>query len=329
MRKSTLIWLIVAAALLLTGSILFIAVMSANNWDISAFSNREYENHIYDIREPFSDIIIHSDTADITFTTFAVDPTGKLDDQPSYVRVYEDPKLRHEVSVQNGVLVIELKDEKSWYDHINFYAMDNPSITISLRQVQYGTLLIEEETGDVVIPEGLSFDNILVSADTGDVCCYSSVSDRLGIQTSTGRIDVSDITASYLGLDAATGRITVSSVECDGFDALVSTGRITLNDIICKSFYSKGTTGDIRMTDVAVSGSMYIERSTGDVEFERCDAAKVYIGTDTGDVSGSFLSPKVFTIQADNGRVDVPWTFTGGDCKVITDTGDIHITIEQ
>ncbi|MBQ1821155.1 MAG: DUF4097 family beta strand repeat protein [Clostridia bacterium] len=70
-----------------------------------------------------------------------------------------------------------------------------------------------------------------------------------------------------------------------------------------------------------------IERSTGDVRFEQCDAAELSIDTDTGDVTGSLRSDKVFIAQSHTGDVSVPGSTSGGKCRITTDTGDIRITV--
>ena len=59
------------------------------------------------------------------------------------------------------------------------------------------------------------------------------------------------------------------------------------------------------------------------------DGGQILIKTDTGKVSGSLLSDKVFIIETDTGRKDYPKTTTGGKCEITTDTGDIIITIEK
>ena len=70
-----------------------------------------------------------------------------------------------------------------------------------------------------------------------------------------------------------------------------------------------------------------IERSTGDVGFDRCDAGALEIATGTGDVAGSLLSDKVFIARSGTGRINVPETTSGGTCRIHTDTGDIHIEV--
>jgi len=70
-----------------------------------------------------------------------------------------------------------------------------------------------------------------------------------------------------------------------------------------------------------------IERSTGDVQFDGCDAGEIYVETDTGAVKGTLLSEKVFIVESDTGSIRVPKSVTGGKCEITTDTGDIKIDI--
>ena len=63
------------------------------------------------------------------------------------------------------------------------------------------------------------------------------------------------------------------------------------------------------------------------MNFEASDAASIFVETDTGDVKGSLLSEKIFIINTDTGKKEVPESTTGGRCKITTDTGDIKITI--
>ena len=87
-------------------------------------------------------------------------------------------------------------------------------------------------------------------------------------------------------------------------------------------------TGDLNMKSVIASGKLSIERSTGDVMLEGCDANELDILTDTGDVVGTLLSEKIFIINTDTGDIDVPRTTSGGLCEITTDTGDVEISIE-
>ena len=83
------------------------------------------------------------------------------------------------------------------------------------------------------------------------------------------------------------------------------------------------------MTNVIANERFSIERSTGDVRFEACDAAELTVTTDTGDVRGTLRSDKIFFAKTDTGHVEVPQSMTGGKCEITTDTGDIRIEIKQ
>ena len=65
------------------------------------------------------------------------------------------------------------------------------------------------------------------------------------------------------------------------------------------------------------------------MNFNACDAAEIYVETDTGDVKGTLLSDKVYIVFTDTGKINVPKAVTGGRCEISTDTGNIKIEIEQ
>ena len=81
------------------------------------------------------------------------------------------------------------------------------------------------------------------------------------------------------------------------------------------------------MQNVIAAETFSIERSTGNVTFDGCDAAEIWVETDTGDVTGTFLSEKCFLAKTDTGTVAVPKSTAGGKCEVTTDTGDIKLNV--
>lgn len=70
-----------------------------------------------------------------------------------------------------------------------------------------------------------------------------------------------------------------------------------------------------------------MESDTGEVNFEKSDATSIVVRTDTGDVTGTLLSEKVFLTETETGNTDVPKTTAGGTCEITTSTGDIEIEI--
>lgn len=322
MRMRTKVWLIIAASLVLIGGILFAGVMTTLKWDFVELATVKYETNTYEISEVFDGISINTDTADIAFVL--------SDDENCRVECHEEENVKHSVTVEDGTLTIELMDERTVYDFIGYIGLNfgSPKIRVFLPKTEYASLLIKESTGDIEIPKNLNFKDVDVSLSTGDVYFDASVGNMLKIKTSTGAIRVENIVAGSLDLTVSTGKVTVSGVICEGNVTVgVSTGKVKLTDITCKSVISNGSTGDISLDNVIAAEKFSIERSTGDVRFENSDATEIFVETDTGYVTGTLLTDKVFIIQTGTGNVDVPKTVDGGRCEIITDTGDIELDI--
>ena len=209
------------------------------------------------------------------------------DDKICKVVCYEMSDMKHTTTVQNNTLTINVTDEREWYDHIGI-TLGSPKITVYLPKTEYDSLAIKEDTGDIEVPKDFKFGTIDIATSTGD--------------------------------------ITIAGVTCeDDIVINVSTGKANLTDIKCKSFISDGSTGDISLKNVIATEKFSIERSTGDVKFDGCDATKIWVETDTGDVTGKLLSEKIFITQTSTGDVHVPKSTNGGKCEITTSTGDIYI----
>lgn len=317
MKNTTKIWLAAAGVLVLAGCILFVGVMSMFQWDFAKLSTAKYETYTYEIGETFRDIRVTTDAAHIKF---ALSSNNKCT-----VECCEEDKAKHSVAVEGDALVIKINDQKKWYDYIGLF-FASPSITVYLPQTAYGTLSIDGKTGNVEIPKDFTFESADISLMTGSTDFGASASGPVRMKASTGNINVEGISAGSLDLSVTTGAVTVSGVTCrDDMRVGVSTGRVSLADISCGSVMSGGTTGSISLRNVIAANRLSVVRSTGNVNFDGCDAAEIYVQTDTGDVTGSLLTDKVFTTQTSTGRIDVPKTTTGGICEIRTITGDIQI----
>ena len=320
MCKKTKIWLITAASLIVIGCIIFIVVMTMFKWDFSKLSTEKYETNTHIISENFKNISMKTDTADIKIEL--------SDDGECRIVCYEEINDKHDVCVSGDTLTINRAEKKHWYENIGIN-FKNPEITIYLPDSEYGQLVINESTGDILISKNFTFDSMNISLSTGDVKNYASAKELIKIKASTGNIFVEDITAGAVDLSVTTGQITAKSVSGEGdFNVNVSTGYAELSDVTCNDFISSGSTGNISLGNLIAKGKFDIKRSTGDVKFTDCDAAEIFIETDTGSVKGSLLSEKVFIVKTDTGSIDVPKTITGGRCEIETDTGNIKITVK-
>lgn len=279
MKKSTKVWILIAISLIVFGCIMFAVAMTKNHWNFRELNTVNYETNTYQIDEGFSNISLLTDTADILFVP--------SDDGMCKVICYEPDNMKHAIATSDGTLTINVTDKREWYDYIGI-TFGSPKLTLYLPEVEYDSLLIKEDTGNIAIPKDFKFKNIDITTSTGD--------------------------------------ITVHGVTCEENMKLnVSTGKINLADIKCKNLLSDGDTGDFSLKDVISTEKISIQRSTGDVKFDSCDAAEISVITDTGDVTGSFLSEKSFITNTSTGDINVPESSTGGKCEITTSTGDISI----
>ncbi len=291
-------WIIIAASLIILGTIIFGSIMTMLKWDFSKLSTEKYQSISHKTTDDFDSISINSSTAKITFV---------LSDEYK-VDCFESEKMPHAVYVQNGTLTITEKNNKKWYDYIGI-SFKTPKITVCLTKTQFNNLIIKNSTGDITVAKEFSFKNADVSLSTGDVNYFANTSDEVKIDVTTGDINVKDISA---------GNINLSN----------TTGKCELSDITCKQLSSRGTTGSISLSNVIAEQSMNIKRSTGRVLFEKSDAGEIFVKTTTGSVKGSLLSEKIFITKATTGEISVPQTTAGGKCQINTTTGDIKITVE-
>ncbi len=319
MQGTVKIWLITAALLIIFGVAIVVLTGCSANWNINRLGTRKYQTKTYDITEDFSSISINTDTADILF--------ARSENESCKVVCFEEESLWHSVKVEDGKLIIDLVNEKKWYEYISIVSKET-EITVYLPKAEYDALAIKGSTGDIEIPKDFSFESVDLSISTGDVEMLASVTALTKIKTSTGDIFVEDVSVGALDLAVSTGRVSATGVKCEGdIKISVSTGKSVLTDVTCKNLTSSGNTGGITLNNVIVAEKLSVERSTGDVRFDACDAAELFIKTDTGDVRGTLLTEKVFVTKTDTGKVSVPKSITGGLCDVETDTGNIILEI--
>lgn len=301
MKKSTRDWLIFATVLVLLGAAGFCAMMTRLHWDFTALGAAEYRTETAVIRDGFRSVNINGDVEDITLLPAT--------DGQCRVEFCDLSSVKHKTEVgAEGVLFISREDERSGLGRLSQFGSETPRITVYLPEREYVTLTVRTDTGDVVIPGDFLFGQILIWAGTGDVSCAASSVTELRIETSTGDIRLEGVTAESVTLS-------------------VSTGDVSLKGLSCRSLVSEGSTGRLCMEDVIAAEAITVKRSTGDVEFTRCDALTLSITTGTGDVEGSLLSTKQFTASSSTGKVQLPPGGGEGSCRISTNTGDIRITL--
>ena len=348
-------WFLIAGTLVLLGGLIFTMSSCATGWNMGGMR----EEKISEITEDFDGIAIESDTADISILP--------SEDESCKVVAYDIEKINYSVKVEDGILKIKLEDTRKWFESI--IGTTSGSLTVYLPENEYSSLSINEDTGDITVKgfslgnvdiklstgdvnlkditcgdfslkmstgdtsiDGITCESLTSVGDTGDITVKNlTANGNVSIKRSTGHVSINTANISgNLSTETDTGKNNAKDVTCSGdFEHEVSTGKSELTNITCANFNSKGGTGNLTMSNVIATDKFSIKRDTGDVKFNRCDAQEIYVKTDTGDVTGTLLSEKIFITKTDTGSVKVPESYSGGKCKIETDTGDIKISIAQ
>lgn len=320
MKRSTKILLIVASALVILGATIFLTAMVTNNWDWSKLETMRLETNTYEIGESFKDISIKGKASNIIILP-SEDGMCKI--------VCEDyEKVDYSVTVVDGMLLVEMSDERKWYDRINVISFKAPQITLYMPSGEYGSLYAGATAANVEIPDGFVFEAVDITLTVGNITFGADVTENASLKTTHGNIHIKDLSAGKIYTSATSGNITAEKIQCVGDVKIdITSGRIRLDSVNCKNFSSSGASGDIHLKNVIASENIAVVRETGDVNFDGSDAGNISVNTETGDVKGTLLSEKLFLVNTTTGKVDVPQTTNGGICKIITDTGSVKIEI--
>ena len=317
MKKRTLIALIVAVCLIFIGGLLLMMGLSfAGNSTKSELIRQEIT-----IQERFENIYIDTEDCDVKFAMFS----GR-DDCMVEVRAYQN--VKHTAAVEDGTLKIKMIDERKWTDHIGIYNVfgqsENMEMTVYLPAAEYESLQVRTATGDITLAQEPIFLNALLRTSTGDISCVGAGGDVLDCMTSTGDISVQNSGADVLKLQSNTGDFAVSAVAGNEIHMRTNTGEVDAENVNVQMLTCKTDTGDVELEKVLAEDYLQVFTDTGSVEVNNSDAGAVNIETNTGDVSGHFLTPKWFSAFSDTGDVTVPNTPEGGECRIQTDSGNIH-----
>ena len=316
MKKAALI---MATILLIAGLAVSFAAFASAGFDFRNLSTVKAETKTYTAEGTFDRIEIRENTADVTFAV--------SEDETATVVCRETAPTVHTVTVEDGTLKIVSGETIGWRNLFEL-SFESPSVTVYLPKKAYASLSIVTQTGDVEVPDWLTFSSAAIHGSTSDVRFDAKVKNLLSIETSTGEIIVNGASAKAIDCKTTTGDVRMTNVACEGDVYIkVSTGEAFLEGLTCRDLKSDGSTGDVVLQDVLAKGCISIERSTGDVALRNSDAAEVWVKTSTGDVTGTLRTEKIFVTKTSTGDVHVPDSASGGKCSITTATGDILIRI--
>ena len=199
--------------------------------------------------------------------------------------------------------------------------------SVSINNATAKNLKAKASTGSVTVKNTEATGDMNLEASTGSVNVESIKCAKFNAKTSTGSFNGTGIEATGDAyIEGSTGSSKVTTIKCQNLTVKHSIGGATLEDVQCEDLTVRASTGAAKLTNVIANNKMDIKTTTGDVIFKDSDAASLKIETDTGDVRGNFLSPKIVYFDSDTGHGTYPKETSGGLCDIKTDTGNANLT---
>lgn len=295
MKKRTIIALIVAAALILSGGmILLLGLSFAGD---ASYVEAGMVSQEATLTDSFDSVAINTRDCDVKFVPY----NGDVDAQVTVTGMSDS--VSHSILVEDGTLKIDMIDERKWTDHINIGWTESMEMTVYLPAAEYESLQVRTDTGDIVLTQEPFFREVMLRSDTGDISCVGVSGDALDCMTRTGDISVQNSAPNILKLQSSTGDFKVRVVAGDEIHMKTNTGEVDAENVNVQMFTCSTNTGDVKLEKVLAEDYLQVFTDTGDICSTNSDAPKVNIETDTGDIT-----------------IPAAWEFQ----QIETNTGDIY-----
>lgn len=303
MKTAKKVTIITAIALLAIGLIISLCALIPLNFNFASLNTFNSAVNEYTVNESFRNISIEGVECDIRLMV--------SDDDKCRVNCVEEEKISHTVKVADDTLKIERKDNRKWYERIQFFYWENMRIDIYLPKTEFADLYIESTSGDINISEKISFE-------------------KAELENTSGDINISKISADYIDIQTTSGDITINSVKADSELKLSSvSGDFDISDVDCRNISAETTSGNQKLSGVIAEKNMKINSVSGDIYFKQSDSDDIFVNTISGNVKGTILSDKIFNVDTTSGDINVPKSAVGGRCEITTTSGDINIALKE
>lgn len=196
----------------------------------------------------------------------------------------------HNISVKDQTLTVSYEESGSWTDHIQFNLNTQHYVKIYLPIDALEKLELTAASGDISVSNGFTF------ADTA--------------------------------LTTASGNINFSAQVSGALSASTASGDVKLNDVSAASLTADSGSGDFELSQLTITGHMFLETGSGDIELDRVDSTTAKLETGSGDIEGTILSQKNFKADTGSGELSLPnYDPSAGLWELDTGSGDIELSI--
>ena len=313
MKKGTIVAIVLAIVLIVVGGILLAMGLSFAD---DGNQNPKLTERIVPITDPFTDLMVKTDDCDVRVYLVSTWEEAR-------VEFAEHSQTKHQISMEDGTLKIELTDHRRWFDRVGLF-WEDMQVRIYLPMGEYAGMHIITATGDIEMPGYLTAQDITLYSDTGDV--YTETQARyVSAETDTGQIVVCACNPELVTAKSDTGDILLATMEgVKRCAAATSTGRIEVHNVASETVECESDTGDVKLWLVKAERDLRISSDTGKVEIGNSTAESMKVETDTGNIKIEESDAISVDIESDTGSIRLPAAWKDRNGRIETDTGSIR-----
>ncbi len=282
----TKIFVVCGVIVLAAALVLFIAGMSAANWDFSKLSTVQYSVFAFDqTDESIRSIDVRYQNADIAVT---ISPDAEKIAVKYPVRTDTDGKQTAvTLKTEDGTLYIAESDDN--FQPVSWFFGSIPPVEIVLPAAEYSSLHLQTDTGDIRVSGLSAAQDIVLQTDTGDIELTGGNAANIAATADTGDIRLSDVTATQkITLKSDVGDLTLNSVSAAEIEASADTGNIAVSGIAADAITLSADTGDIRGTIAGKQNdyTISVQTDTGSSNLQSggSGAKRLTASTDVGNI---------------------------------------------
>ncbi len=344
MKKTKKCALFISLVMMIAGAAIFFIAFAIAGFKFQNLSAEKITTQNFEIKEPFQRISVSSYEYDLNIL--------KSEDEKCRIVYTGDEKQPLVCNVMGKELVIDLHNNKKWYENIGlnfqFALPDDTGITVYLPEKEYEAINASSYSGAIDIESGFSFDEANFDTSSGNIKASGMTAEKLDIQSYSGKIDISEISSSdNINVGTQSGAIHAGNVDANNVAVDSYSGKVSLENLIAKGSLLVGTqsgnaalsgsadsvtvntySGRVNLENAIAKTSLSVETQSGNVVLNDCDAGEITVDTYSGSVSGSLLSDKIFVTSTYSGSVNVPISSGTEICTITTQSGNINLSIQ-
>ena len=191
--------LITGMVMLALGTAVIIVSHFVLGFDVYSLSTHTFETRDFDVTEEFQSIKVNVNTANVHLVP--------SEDESCKVTCHVKETTTCKVVVEDGVLNVTTEEEKG-FASIDI-SWDSQIVTIALPKKTLGAVNVMTTTGDVLLSDVLSSEDVTVKTNTGDVSLKRCDAQTLYVKTNTGDVKATLLSEKKFKVKTNTGDIDI------------------------------------------------------------------------------------------------------------------------